>query len=462
QRAEDNRFDPYLQTWNRLHAYRSTGHPVEKVELIVLGGTWSFHPEAYQVWFAKRCFDALNDFGSGVDGRAAAGAAPALGRRAGRALHDPERSYNRSVVAQLREAHGSRLLHASERAAWGALEDAQRANETAACRNVGLSFETRPDQVSAEEIRRLRRLGATKLQLGLQSLSDRVLALNRRGCSVEASRRALRLLRGAGFKLQAHWMPNLLGSSAADDADDFERLFADPDFRPDELKLYPCSLIESAELMRYYERGAWRPYAHEELVELLAHCLERTPRYCRLTRVIRDFSSHDIAAGNRVANLREVAERRLRDRGGACCDIRSREIRGARVSLDALNLREMAYRTSIGEEHFLEFATADDRLAAFLRLSLPSAPLPEPELRASALIREVHVYGDSLGLGRRESGRAQHAGLGRRLIERAAQLAREAGFHHLAVISAVGTRAYYRELGFADGSRYQHRTLRAD
>ncbi|MBW2542479.1 MAG: radical SAM protein [Deltaproteobacteria bacterium] len=309
QRAEDNRFDPYLQTWNRLRAYQSMGHPVAKVELIVLGGTWSFHPEAYQIWFAKRCFDALNDFGKGVDRRAEAGAAPARFRELPQRFDGrrPEASYNQLVGGLLREAHGSELLHASESASWAELEAAHRVNETAACRSVGLVVETRPDHISPEEVRRIRRLGATKVQIGLQSLSDSVLEANRRGCDVAASRRALRLLRGAGFKLHVHWMPNLLGSSAVEDADDYARLFEDPDFRPDELKLYPCSLIESAELMGNYERGEWRPYGHDELVELLADCLERTPRYCRLTRVIRDFSSRDIVAGNRLTNLREVA-----------------------------------------------------------------------------------------------------------------------------------------------------------
>jgi len=461
QRAEDNRFDPYLQTWNRLRAYRNMGHPVAKVELIVLGGTWSFHPESYQIWFVKRCFDALNDFGNGVDRRVEAGAAPARFRDLPSRLdgRKPEVSYNQLVGGLLRDAHGSELLHSSESASWAELEAAHLSNETASCRNVGLVVETRPDHISPEEVRRIRRLGGTKVQIGLQSLSDRVLEVNHRGCDVAASRRALRLLRGAGFKLHVHWMPNLLGSSAAEDADDFDRLFDDPDFRPDELKLYPCSLIESAELMGNYERGEWRPYEHDELVDLLAGCLERTPNYCRLTRVIRDFSSHDIVTGNQLTNLREIAEARLRDRGGACRDIRTREIRGAEFDAASLRLNDRVYRTSIGEEHFLEFATPDDRLVAFLRLSLPDSVLPDPELQASALIREVHVYGGSLGLGRRKDGRAQHRGLGGRLIDHAAELARAAGFEDLAVISAVGTRVYYRGLGFTDGDYYQHRSL---
>jgi elongator complex protein 3 len=269
----------------------------------------------------------------------------------------------------------------------------------------------------------------------------------------------MRLLRGAGFKLHVHWMPNLLGASPQEDAADFARLFDDPDFRPDELKLYPCSLIESAELMSYYERGEWRPYTQDELVDLIADCLERTPSYCRVTRVVRDFSAHDIAAGNRIANLREIAERELRSRGGVCRDIRAREIREAEVVPEQLRSTDRVYQTSVGDEHFLEFSTPEDRLVAFLRLCLPCSPLPESELSGSALIREVHVYGGSLGLGRRADGKAQHIGLGRRLIERAEALAQQAGLSDLAVISAVGTRAYYRGLGFTDGPFYQHRRI---
>jgi len=450
QRAEDNHFDPYLQTWNRLDAYRSIGHPVEKIELIILGGTWSFHPEPYQVWFVKRCFDALNDYGNGVDGCAEAGRAPARFRDLDPIARGTAGAYNQRISAR---------LHETERASWEELFASHRINETARCRSVGLAVETRPDHILDEEVTRTRRLGCTKVQIGLQSLSDRVRERHRRGCGVAASRRALRMLRGAGFKVHAHWMPNLLGSSPQQDADDYARLFDDPDFRPDELKLYPCSLIESAELMNYYESGEWRPYQHEELVELLAKCLERTPAYCRVTRVIRDFSSGDIVAGNKVANLREVAEAALAARGASSRDIRAREIRGAYFDPNALVLAIESYKTSIGMEHFLEFTTPDDRLVGFLRLSLPHTPVACAELRHSAMIREVHVYGDSLGLGRRGEGKAQHLGLGRQLIERAETIAAEAGFRDLAVISAVGTREYYRRLDFVDGDLYQHLAL---
>jgi elongator complex protein 3 len=461
QRAEDNRFDPYLQTWNRLAAYRSMGHPTDKVELIVLGGTWSHYPEPYQLWFVSRCFDALCDFGEGRDGRGAAGAAASRYRNLapldGRALDDG--AYNRAITRHLASEHGGRLLHAGETSSWEALAAAQRRNEASATRCVGLVLETRPDAIDAAEAQRLRRLGATKIQLGVQSLDDAVLLANRRGHDVAATRRAFRWLRAAGFKLHAHWMPNLLGASPSADAADYRRLFDDPDFRPDELKLYPCLLVESAALAAHHARGEWQPYSDATLARLLADCIDATPRWCRLSRVVRDFSAHDVAAGTHIANLREVAERALAARGGRAREIRSREIRGRAVAADALRLVDTAYATSVGGERFLEWVTADDRVAGFLRLALPAGGAPWPELAGCALIREVHVYGASLPLGQRADAAAQHAGLGRALVEEAALIARGAGYANLAVISAVGTRPYYRKLGFSDGELYQHRVL---
>jgi len=461
QRAEDNRFDPYLQTWNRLAAYRSMGHPTDKVELIVLGGTWSHYPEPYQLWFVARCFDALCDFGAGSDRRAAAGEASSnfhsLAPLDGRALEAG--AYNRLITRHLAALHGGPLLHASETSSWEALAASQRRNESATTRCVGLVLETRPDSIDAGEALRLRRLGATKIQLGVQSLDDALLLANQRGHDVAATRRALRWLRAAGFKLHAHWMPNLLGASPAADAADYRRLFDDPDFRPDELKLYPCLLVESAALAAHHARGEWQPYGDETLVDLLAGCIEATPRWCRLSRVIRDFSAHDVAAGTHTANLREVAERALAARGGRAQEIRSREIRGEAVAADGLRLVDTAYATSIGGERFLEWVTADDRVAGFLRLALAAQDAPWPELAGCALIREVHVYGASLPLGLRADAVAQHTGLGRALVEEAVRIARRAGYASLAVISAVGTRPYYRKLGFCDGELYQHRVL---
>ncbi len=417
QRALDNGFDPLRQAWNRLRAYHEMGHRTDKVELIVLGGTWSAYPERYQRWFVARVFEALNRF-------------------------DPERPAPREEEP--------------EQADWARVEAAQRANESARARCVGLSLETRPDHVSDAEVLRLRRLGATKVQLGLQSLDDQVLAANRRGHDVATSRAAMGRLRAAGFKIHAHWMANLHGSTPAKDARDFARLFADPALRPDELKLYPCSLLETAELMEVHGRGEWRPYGHDELVDLLAACLVEVPPWCRVTRVVRDIPSPDIVAGNRQTNLREVVERRAREEGRVVREIRSREVRGRPVDPSRVRLIERRYASDVGEEIFLELATHEERIAGFARLTLPKGEPRLAELVGRALLREVHVYGTSTGLGERKAGAAQHGGLGGRLVEQAARLAAGTGYAGLSVISAVGTRPWYRRLGFLDGELYQH------
>ena len=464
QRAAHNRFDPYLQTWNRLSAFHATGHSTEKIELIVLGGTWSFYPEAYQIWFAKRCFDAMNDFGAEVDGRADA-VPPEIDYRAFEAAAPQGVRtgplYNRIVQQQLRE-QGAEAIDARESASWEELAASQRRNEHAVCRNVGFSIETRPDSVSEDEVLRIRRLGCTKVQLGIQSLSDEVLAAIVRGHTVADTRRAMTRLRAAGLKIHANWMPNLLASTPERDREDFDRLFDDPDFRPDELKVYPCSLIETAELMAHYEAGAWRPYEHDELLEVLTHALEKTPRYCRLTRVIRDISSDDIVVGNKLTNFRELAERALVRRGGVSREIRAREIRRDDFEGKAVALRLTSYASGCGEEVFIEFTTAGDQIVGFLRLALPATPAPCEEISGAAMIREVHVYGGALELGARGPGHAQHRGFGTRLVEEARRLARERGFDSIAVISAVGTRGWYRKLGFRDGPLYQHFDLGAE
>jgi elongator complex protein 3 len=339
------------------------------------------------------------------------------------------------------------------------LEAAHRRNETAPCRCVGLVVETRPDHISEDEVLRIRRLGCTKVQIGFQSLNDDVLRLNRRGHTVEATRRAVRLLRRAGFKVHAHWMPNLYGSSPADDIADYARMFADPDFRPDELKVYPCSLIESAALMQNYRDGSWRPYTHDELLDVLVECFRLTPEYCRLTRVIRDIPGTDIVVGNQTTNFRQLVEAELERRGERSRDSRAREVRHRPTSPESLLLDEVWYRSSVGDEVFLQFIDADRSIAGFLRLSLPELPPLISELDGAAMIREVHVYGQSVEIGENAPGRAQHSGLGTRLIERATAITRERGYRRLAVISAIGTREYYRKRGFEDGTLYQAKNL---
>lgn len=541
ERAEENFFDPYLQVASRLTTLAQMGHATDKVELIVLGGTWTEYPEAYQIWFVGEMFRALNEGASVADpslgrglgrrawkeeraagerlreegcgacgparggaceeARAARGLAPdaaplptdpaiddAAARRArylaagypcGDAALEAHFAANQAQVnagkATYNEAIGSLYgLHspqaqasAWQRLGWDELERRQRENESVGSRVVGLVMETRPDAVDAASLTRLRRLGATKVQMGVQSTSQQVLDANGRGIKVEIIERAFELLRAFGFKVHAHAMVNLLGSDPAADERDYARLVTAPAFQPDEIKLYPCALIESARLRERYGAGEWRPYTEGELVGVLANDVLATPAFCRISRMIRDFSSNDIVAGNKKPNLRQLVERRLRERPGEAArvaEIRFREVGTGGVDASALSLAELAYETTNTRERFLQWVAPDGRIAGFLRLSLPreayvrerAAELPVAP--GEAMIREVHVYGMATRLG--EEGRAaQHLGLGRALVERACEIAREEGYARMNVISAVGTREYYRGLGFADNGLYQQRLL---
>ncbi len=409
QRAVAARFDPFRQTALRLQMLSDEAHPTDKIELLVLGATWSAYPHKYQEWFIRRCLDAMNDRESAT------------------------------------------------------LIEAQRLNENAAHRVVGLVVETRPDYITMAEVRRLRELGVTKVQLGVQNMDDAILAANRRGHTAADTRRAVRLLRLAGFKLHLHWMPNLLGATPESDLADFARLWDDPAMRPDELKIYPCNLISGTELVRYWERGEYRPYTDQELVELLVACKVTIPPYCRVNRVMRDIPAQYVAAGSIASHLRQVVQRELKRRGLQCRCIRCREIRGDKVRADDLHLDVTTYETDATVEYFLSYVTGRNKIAGFLRLSIPLATArPEEmldELAGAAVIREVHVYGPALELGASSRGEAQHLGLGTRLIEHAAALAHEAGCQRMAVISAIGTREYYRRLGFELGELYMSRSL---
>jgi len=407
-RAADHTFDPFDQVTARIQSLRNVGHPVDKIELLILGGTWSAYPEDYQLWFVRRCLEALE----GDGGRGGA-----------------------------------------------ELAAVQRRNETAPHRCVGLVVETRPDWITPAEVRRLRWLGVTKVQVGVQSLDDAILERNCRGHDVAASRRALRLLRLAGFKIVVHWMPNLLGATPESDRADFRRLWDDPALRPDELKIYPTALLADTVLYEHWQRGAYTPYDEETLVRLLSDCKVLIPPYCRVNRLMRDIPAPNIVAGVKKSNLRQIVRRAMRKEGQACHCIRCREVRGQTIDEDTLRLDRVEYATDATTELFLQYVTPQDRVAGFLRLSLPRAEPPIEELVGCAVIREVHVYGPALELDTAQPGAAQHVGLGTRLLEEAGRLAREAGYGRLAVIAAVGTRPYYRERGFMEGDLYMAKNV---
>jgi len=353
---------------------------------------------------------------------------------------------------------------ATQSADFAELEAAQRENENAHHHVVGLVVETRPDTITSRNLTLLRRFGCTKVQMGIQSLDEAILRANHRDISIERIAEAFELLRVFGFKIHAHFMVNLYGSTPEKDKRDFLRFVSEAPFLPDEIKIYPCSLVAGTALCVRYDEGTWRPYTQDELLDVLVTDTLVTPPYMRISRMIRDISAHDIVVGNKKANMRQMVEAKIEASGAEISEIRYREVSIGEVDVHGLVLGEVPYATSNTREIFLQWVTPENKIAGFLRLSLPdrdylAAHEGEVPVRVGeAMIREVHVYGKVAGL-HKTGGGAQHLGLGRRLIERACSLAKGAGFERINVISAVGTREYYRGLGFADSGMYQQKDL---
>ncbi len=452
QRAVKNAFDPYAQVFNRLLAFRNTGHEASKIEMIILGGSWSFYDKNYKIWFIKRCFEAMNDFSQAVQ------------------------RFNQNKIDEI---SAIKDFKSEIETTWKDLEAQQKINETTLARNVGLVIETRPDLVDEQEVVFLRKLGVTKVQLGVQSLDDEVLRKNKRGHNTDQTKQAFRLLRSAGFKIHVHWMANLYGSDPEKDKTDFLKLFT-KNYQPDELKIYPCSLLAGTELMQFYDQAKWQPYSEAELKEVLKFAIQNTPRYTRLTRVIRDIPSDSIVTGNKKTNMRQIVQNEIKTTEKKMKDIRAREIRNKEFKIEDLILKQTIYKASglYGDvnEIFLEYVTEKDEVCGFLRLSLPDLNNLKKqshfinELENAAIIREVHVYGTAKtvhsALSKSETSNsaksAQHLGLGTRLVEKAKEISGNQGYESLSVISAVGTRKYYEKLGFDSitlGRLYQRCTL---
>lgn len=486
QRAERNWFDPYLQVVGRLRALNQMGHVTDKVEIIILGGTWCDYPESYQRWFVREVFRALNDSEDGTAEETAKrirSAYKQTGILSDRdeiiahvaPIQEAIKAHDLDYDAAFKEVYTNdeswRAQAHRQNATWAEIEAEHARNVNAKHRVVGLVMETRPETLSFQTLSDLRRLGATKIQIGVQSLEEAVLAINTRKTNIDDIRRAFELLRLFGFKIHAHFMVNLLGATPEGDKADFLRFVREPDYLPDEIKLYPCALVEGTDLCLFYHAGDWVPYSEEVLLEVLETDVANTPPYVRISRMIRDISAHDIVAGNKKANLRQLVEEDMVREERPIQEIRAREISTSEVSLEELTLDEVSYHTSASEEYFLQWITPENRIAGFLRLSLPHQDmLAEWEASAQqegvalpievgqAMIREVHIYGSAVSIHTLGRG-VQHLGLGRRAVERACVIARESGYSAINVISAVGTRGYYEKLGFKQRGLYHTKSL---
>jgi len=412
-RAIQNEYDPFRQVNSRVRQLEEIGHRVSKCEVIVMGGTFNSMPKDYQEWFVKRCFDAMNGFESST------------------------------------------------------LEEAQSANETAARRVVGLTIETRPDWAGEEEVDELLRYGTTRIELGVQTLSEKVYRKVKRGHGVKEVIDATRVCKDSLLKVLYHMMPGLFAGKE-EDVGSFRMLFEDERFRPDMLKIYPCLVMEGTELYNLWRKGEFKPYSAEEAAEVIADAMRFVPRYVRVMRVQRDIPSYLIADGVKKSNLRQLVEEKLKKEGRKCQCIRCREIGyrvmkdGVKPILKSIRLNRMDYDASGGKEVFLSFdEMKHDALVGFLRLRIPSERVHRKELRGAAGVRELHVYGEMLPVGKKRVKEFQHMRFGRMLLEEAERIAKdEFGCRKLAVISGVGAREYYFKLGYKRDGPYVSKELK--
>lgn len=421
-RALANHFNPYTQVQNRMKALVANGHPVDKLEVIVIGGTWSFYEYSYQEEFISEIFRAVNDFSK----------------------KESERTVRERMT----------------------LEALQKENETAQARIIGLSVETRPDYINEEELNRLRTFGVTKIEIGVQHLDDAVLAYNKRDMTAKTISQATELMRNAGFKVVYHMMPNLPKSTVKMDIQMFSNLFNGDEYQPDMLKIYPCAVLRNSMLYTMWEKGEFTAYTDDELLTVLREAKKQVPKYVRIVRVIRDIPAEYIVAGSKISNLRQLLLLDQEKHHWHCECIRCREIRNEAVSLDDYTLQHIEYKTRTGREIFLSFEhNTENKCAAFCRLRLPDKEGAGTftghlkVLQGASIIRELHTYGQLMEI-QKKGEQSQHRGLGIRLMNEAERIARDVGYKKMAVISGVGVREYYKKkLGYTLEGTYMVKEL---
>ncbi|MFQ6024999.1 MAG: tRNA uridine(34) 5-carboxymethylaminomethyl modification radical SAM/GNAT enzyme Elp3 [Nitrosopumilaceae archaeon] len=406
--ALENKYEPKNQILTKLEKLFAYGHESSKLELVIVGGTFLFMPKNYQINFIKSCFDALNGFDS------------------------------------------------------NSLKEAKTNNEKAEIRNVGFTIETKPDYCKEQHVDAMLDYGVTRVEIGVQSLQERVYRIVNRGHDFNDVVQSFQISKDAGYKIVAHMMPGLPTMTPNEDIEDFKRLFEDPRLKPDMLKIYPSLVIENTPLYDDYKSGKYAPYSFEEMVKVLTEIKKMVPRYVRIMRIQREIAPSEIVAGPKSGNLRQIVLKNLKNNGLSCKCIRCREIGLSGKNLHSdLKLNREDYFSSEGDEVFLSYDDSNDWIYGFLRLRNPSSKAHRSEIsEKTCIVRELHVYGKSLKIGERSNSSIQHLGLGKNLIKEAEKISNE-GFdaNKLLVISAVGTREYYRKLGYSLEGPYMAKKL---
>ncbi len=410
-RAIQNGFDPVLQIQSRLKQFEATGHNAEKIDLIVMGGTFNSTPKEYQDEFMMGVYEALNG----------------------------ERSET--------------------------LEEAKRMNETAKHRCVGLTFETKPDWALQQHVVEMLKYGVTRVEIGVQTLQEDVLEFVNRGHGLQEVEDSFKALRDVGLKITAHMMPGLPKTTPDTDIEDFRKLYYDPRFIPDEIKIYPTQVIENTPLAKMVNEGTYKGLSNEETFRIMLEAKKITPPFVRIKRALRDLPIPLVVSGPTWGDMRKRIEEQMEQLEAVCKCIRCREIgqlayKGKPIPKpEDIYLKNRTYKAGGGTEHFLSFEDKNDVLVGFLRLRFPSEDVFLESLKDSAIVREVHVYGSSLQLGEESGDSFQHRGYGRKLVEAAENLSRDAGYKFLSIISGVGVRQYYEKFGYSLNEFYMTKKL---
>jgi elongator complex protein 3 len=422
ERAKSLKFDPYLQVKKRLESLKRQGHPIDKIELRIIGGSFSVYPEYYKIWFTTNCFTAANE---------------------------------------------SRRV-SDKKVSWESLKKEQKINEKSKQRIIGISVETRPDLINKQEILSLRNLGVTMVELGVQTIFDEVLKKCKRGHGEKESVFATKLLKDSGFKILYQMMPNLPRSNPDKDLKCFKEIFRNSDFKPDWLKIYPCLVCKGSELYKIWKRKDYKSYSDNVLINLLIKIKTNLPYWVRLARLFRDIPSPKIEGGCKISNIREVVLEKMKKQKKTCHCIRCREVRENYDPKEKIYLFRENYEASDGKEIFLSFENKKrTKLFSFLRLRISSGENFLPVLENSAIIRELQTYGQVVPISENRialpasampkalQAGPQHKGLGKKLIKMAEKITKkEFGISKIAVISGVGVRGYYRKLGYKLNNTY--------
>lgn len=417
-RGRQNDYDPYLQVRSRIEQLTAIGHDVDKIELIVMGGTFPATPADYQQWFIKRCLDAVS----------------------------------------LKDSRN--------------FEESKSIAEICKIRNVGITVETRPDWAKQPHVDAMLEMGVTRIELGVQNPDNKIYRLAGRTHTVADVEEATRTAKDAGLKIVYHLMPGMPGSTQAKDLRAFKKVFADPRFKPDMIKIYPCLVIKGTKAYQWWEEGNYTPYSTEEASELIVQLKRAFPPWVRIMRVQRDIPAQLIVAGVKRSNLRQIVQKKMSERGEHCRCIRCREVGhrsivdGITPDLDNVKILSTTYQASEGREVFLSAEDPqNDVLIGYLRLRIPSEKAHRPEITtvSSAIVRELHVYGQLVPVGSHSTRAWQHKGYGKLLLEEAERVAREDyDLKKLLVISALGTKHYYMRLGYNRDGVYVSKNLRID